>query len=91
MLLIEIHRQVVRYLTTGRDNHAIRLLHVDDIEHALKGELVEIQAVAHIIIGRDGLGIIVDHHAAPTLLADGVQRLHATPVELYRRTDAIGT
>ena len=69
----------------------MRLLHLDNIHHTLEGQLVEVETVAHIVVGRNGLWVVVDHHRAPTLLADGVQSQNATPVELYRRTDAIST
>ena len=69
----------------------MRRLHVDDIHHTLEGQLVEVQTVTHVIVCRYRLRVIVNHHRAIALLADGVQSLHTTPVELYARTDAIGT
>ena len=69
----------------------MRLLHLDDIHHTLEGQLVEVETVAHIVVGRYGLWVVVDHHRAPAFLADGVQCLNATPVELYGRTDAVST
>ena len=84
MLFIQIHSEVIRYLTTSRDDDTMRLFHIDDVEHTFKGQLIKIQTVTHIIVSRDGLWIVVDHHTAPALLADGVQRLHTTPVKLYR-------
>ena len=69
----------------------MRLLHLDDIHHTLEGQLVEVETVAHIVVGRYGLWVVVDHHRAPALLANGVQSLNATPVELYGRTDAVST
>ena len=84
MLLVKIDGEVIGNLTSRGDNHTMGLFKLDDIEHPLKGELVEVETVTHIVVGRDGLGIIVDHHRAPTLLTDGVQRLHTAPVELHR-------
>ncbi len=66
------------------------ILQFENIHHALEGKLVEIKAVAHIIVRRHGFRIIVYHDTAVALLADGVQSLHATPVELYGRTDTVG-
>ena len=91
MLLVEIHSQIVRNLTTRRDDDTVGLLHIDDVHHTLEGQLVEVQTVAHIVVRRHRLRVIVDHHRAPALLADGVQRLHATPVELHAGANAIGT
>ena len=91
VLLVEEHSEVVRNLTAGRYDHAVRLLEVDYIHNTLEGELVEVETVAHIVVGRHGLRVIVDHNRAVALLADSVQSLNATPVELYRRTDAVST
>ena len=91
MLLVEEHSEVVRNLTAGRNDYAVRLLEVDDIHNTLEGKFVEVETVAHIVVGRHGLGVIVDHNRAVALLADSVQSLNATPVELYRRADAIST
>ena len=91
MLLIEPHREVVRYLSAHRENHTIRLLKVDDIHDTLEGQFVEIKTVAHVIIGRNGLWVVVDHHALMTLLAGSLECIDRTPVELDRRADAIGT
>lgn len=78
MLLVQTHRQVIRDLATGGDDHAVGVLQLKDIHHTLEGKLVEIKAVAHIIVGRYRLGIVVDHHGAVTLLTDRIQGLHAT-------------
>ena len=67
------------------------ILQFKDIHHALKGKLIEVEAVAHIIVGRYGLGVVVDHHAAIALAADGVKSLHSAPVELHTGADAVGT
>ena len=90
LLRVETQGQVVRYLTAGRDDDAVRVLQVEDVHDTLEGELVEVEAVAHVVVGGDGLGIIVNHHTAVALLADGVQGLHAAPVELHAGADAVG-
>ena len=82
MLLIEAHCKVVWNLSTGRNDDAIRLLHIDDIHNTLECQLIEIETVAHVIVGRNGLRVIVYHYRAVALLADGIESLHATPVEL---------
>ena len=69
----------------------MRILQFEDIHDALEGKLIEIKAVAHVIVRRYGFGVVVDHDAAVAFLADGVQRLHAAPVELHRGTDAVRT
>ena len=91
VLFVQAHRQVVRYLSSGRDDHAVRIFEFEDVHHAFEGQFVEVETVAHIVIGRNRFRVIVDHHRAPTLLANRVQRLHAAPVELYRATDTVST
>ena len=61
----------------------MRVLQLDDIHHALEGQLVKIKAVADVIIGGYGLRIVVDHHGAVAVVTDGMKGLNATPVELY--------
>ena len=91
MLLIQAHRQVVGDLASCGDNHTMRILQFQDIHHPLKGQLIEIESITHIIIRGDSLWVIVDHHRAVALLTDGIQRLHTAPVELHRATDTIRT
>ena len=67
------------------------ILEFDDVHDALEGEFVEIETIAHVVVCGDSLGIVVDHHGAVSLAADGVEGLYATPVELYAGADAIGS
>ena len=69
----------------------MRIFQFENIHHTLEGQLIEVKTVAHVVIGRYCLRIIIDHDAAPAFLADRIQRLHATPVEFNGRTDAIST
>ena len=91
MLLVEAHGEVVGNLSAGRDDDAMRVLKLEDIHNTFEGKLVEVEAVAHVVVRRYRLRIVVDHHRAPALLANRVQRLHTAPVELHRASDAIGT
>ena len=91
LLGIETHGKVIRNLTSGGHDNTVRVLKFKDVHHPFKGKFVEIETVAHIVVGRHGFGIIVNHYTAPTLLTDRVQRLHTTPVELHAGADAIST
>ncbi len=86
---VEAGGEVVGYLAAHREDGAVGLLQVDDVHHALKGELVEVEAVAGVVVGRHGLGIVVDHHRAPALFLDGHQGIDRAPVKLHRRADAV--
>ena len=82
-LFVETHRQVVRNLPAGAHHHAVRCFQIEDVQHALVGKFVEIQAIAHVIVRRNRLGIVVDHHRTVTFFANRVERLHTAPVELH--------
>ena len=69
----------------------MRSLKVDDIHYTLECQLVEVETVTHIIVGRNSLRVVVDHYRAIPLLADCVKCLNTTPVELYGRTDTVST
>ncbi len=91
ILRIQTHSEVIRYLSAGGDNHAVRLFVVQDVEHTLKRQLVEVQTVAHVIVRRHGLRIVVYHDTAVAAVAYGVQCLHTAPVELHRRADTVSS
>ena len=69
----------------------MRLLQVDDVENPLEGEFVEVETVAHVIVGGDGFGVVVNHDRAETVAANGVQGLHTAPVELDTGAYTVGT
>ena len=91
MLPVELHGEVIRNLSAHADDDAARFFDVNDVEHALQRQFIEVEAVAHVVVGRHGFGVIVDHHALITLSAGGLDGIHGTPVELNARADAIGT
>ena len=90
VLLIELHSEVIRYLSAGGDDDTVRVLEFDDIHDAFEGQFIEIETVTHVIVGRNGLWVVIDHHRAETVVSDRVQCLYTTPVELDRRTDPVG-
>ena len=88
---IKTHSQIIRNLTTSTYYHTIRTFQVENIHYALKRKFIEIETIAHIIVGRNCFGIIINHDRTIALLTNGIERLYTTPVEFYRRTDAIGS
>ena len=82
VLTVEVHCQVVRNLSAHRHNHALRNLKVDDVEHALKRQLVEVQAVAHIVVGADRFGVVVNHYRLVAQFASRLDGVYRAPVEL---------
>ena len=90
-LFVKTESQVIRNLTTGANNNSVRSFEVENVEHAFKGQFVKVKTVAHIIIRRHRLWIVVDHHRAIAFLANRIECLYATPVKFNRRTNAIRT
>ena len=86
---IESHGEVVGNLSTRRDNDTVRILQFEDVHYPLESQLIEVEAVAHVVVGRYSFRVIVNHHASVAFLADGVEGLYATPVELYAGADAV--
>ena len=83
--------KVVGNLTAHRQYHSVRLLKVENIHNSLVGELVEVEPVAHVIVGRHRFGIVVDHYRTPALALNSHQRIDRAPVKLNRATDAVGS
>ena len=90
-LSVQAESKIIRYLTTGGNDDSMRIFQFENIHHTLESQLVKVQTVAHIIVGRNRFGIIINHDTAVTLLTDSLQSLHATPVKFHRRTDAVST
>ena len=87
----ELDGKVVRYLPSHGDDHSLRGLEPDDVHDPFERQFVEIEPVADVVVGRDRFGIVVDHHAPVPAAADGVERLHAAPVELGRGSYPVGS
>ena len=84
MLVVETRGQIVGDLTTHRQYHAVGLLKVEYVHDSLECKLIEIEAVAEVVVGRYGLGVVVDHHRSPALFFDRKESIDRAPVELYR-------
>ena len=88
--LVEVDGEVVGNLSACRDYDTMGLFQVNDVKHAFEGQLVEIETVAHVVVGADSLGVVVYHHAAPAFFANSIESLHTAPVELHTGADAVG-
>ena len=90
-VFIQAGGKVVRNLTACRQNHAMRSFKINNIHNPLVSQLVKVKTVAHIVVCRHRFRVIVYHHRAVAFLTDGVECLHAAPVEFDRGTDAVGS
>ena len=68
----------------------MRSLQLVDIHNALKCKLVEVEAVAHIVVCRDGLRVVVYHYTPPSALLYGLEGIYGAPVKLYGAAYSVG-
>ena len=61
-----------------------------DREHVFEGERLEVEAVAGVVVGGDGLGIAIDHDRLVAVVAQRERSVAAAVVELDSLPDAIG-
>ena len=91
ILAIQFHCQVVRDLATYGYDHTLRHFQVHHIEYTFERKFVEVQTVAHIVVGRNRFRVVVDHDRLVTQFTCSLCCIYRTPVELYGRTDAVST
>ena len=62
---LQLGRELQRRLPAKLDDHAeqlaLRLLALDDFEHVLGGQRLEIEPVGRVGVGRDRLRVAIDH------------------------------
>ena len=82
-------RELERRLPAELHDHADRLLAVHDLEHVLERERLEVQLVRRVEVGRDGLGVRVDHDRLVAPLPERDHRAHTAVVELDALADSV--
>ena len=65
-------------------------LDVQDVLHVFGSDRLEIEPVARVVVGRDGLGVAIDHDRLETGVVERKTRLHAAIVELDTLADPVG-
>ena len=88
--LLERHRELERRLPPELHDDPLGLLLLDDVEHVLERQRLEVEAVGRVVVGRHRLGIAVDHHGLESQLAQRHHGVHAAVVELDALPDAVG-
>ena len=89
--LLEHACQLKRGLAAERHYDAVGTLNVDNVHDVLVGERLKVQAVGRVVVGRDGLGIAVDHDGLKAAGRQRIARMHAAVVELNTLADTVGT
>src|SRR5690606_14937375 len=87
---LERTAQFERRLPAVLHDHALRLFLVDDLQHILERERLEVQAIRRIVVGRDRFRIAIHHDRLEARFAQRQRRMHAAVVELDPLTDSIG-
>src|ERR1044071_8730846 len=87
--MMKLKGEIIRGLTTNRDNRSNALLARVNIEHVFQANLVEVKSVADVIIGTDCLWIEIQKNRAVAQLSENAGGVHTAPVKLNRTADAI--
>ena len=87
---LEHARQLKRSLAAERHHDAVGSLNVDNVHDVLVGERLKVQTVGRVIVGRDGLGIAVDHDGLKAAGRQRVARVHTAVIELDTLANAVG-
>ena len=85
----ELQRRLAAELDDDAVERALRLLDADDLEHVLGGQRLEIEPVRGVVVGRDGLGIAVDHDRLVAGVGQREAGMAAAIVELDALADAV--
>ena len=91
--------QLQRGLAPEADDHADQpsgaarggLFGLDHVGQVLVGQWLEVEAVGGVVVGRDRLGIAVDHDGLEPGVAQRHRRVHAAVVELDALADPVGS
>jgi hypothetical protein len=67
------------------------LLGAQDLQHVLRRQRLEIEPVGGVVVGRDGLGVAVDHDRFVAGIGQREGGVAAAIVELDALADAVGT
>ena len=85
----ELERRLAAELHDDPVQGAVAALGVDDLEHVLGGQRLEIEPVRGVVVGRHGLRIAVDHDGLEAGLAQREAGVAAAIVELDALADAV--
>ena len=86
----QAERRLAAELADDAGDRAGLLLGVDDLEHVLERQRLEVEPVGGVVVGRDRLGVAVDHHRLVAGLAQRERGVHAGVVELDALADPVG-
>ena len=89
VLSVQAHGEVVGNLPAHGNDDAFGRFKFRYVQNRFQREFIEVQAVAHVVVGRNGFRIAVYHHAPVSFRLNGFNRADAAPVKLHRRPDSV--
>eukprot|EP00754_Rhynchopus_humris_P032218 Rhum_TRINITY_DN15387_c0_g1::Rhum_TRINITY_DN15387_c0_g1_i5::g.154554::m.154554 len=90
-LLRQRQHEVVRDLSSDGNDDTTGALPEVDVQDGLQRQLLEVQPVRLVVVGRHRLRVVVDDDRAQTELVQGAHAADGTPVELAAASDAVRT
>ena len=88
---LEFRREIDRGLAAKLDDDSVRLFLIDNVEHILDGQRLEVETVGDVKVRADRLRIIVDDDGLDAHLTQCPDRMHRAVVEFDTLPDADGT
>ena len=89
--LLQPKSNVLGQLTSDGDDNSLGSLHLVNVHDSLPAELLEVESVSLVEVGRDSLGVVVDHDGLLAQVSDSSRAGDGTPVELDGGTDSVDT
>ena len=86
----ELQRRLAAELDDDAVQRAVLLLALEDLEHVLRGQRLEIEPVGGVVVGRDGLGLQLTMMVSIAGIAQREGGVAAAIVELDALADAVG-
>ena len=81
--------QFQRCLAAELNDDALGLFNFNNFQHVLERQRLEIQAIRGVVIGRDGLGVTVDHDGLVTILTHRQGRMNTAIIELNALANSV--
>ena len=88
---LQRQRKIQRRLSAELHNHAVGFFGIDDVENLFQRKRFEVETVAGVVVGGNGLGVAVDHDRLDAEFLQRERCVAATVVELNSLPDAVRT
>ena len=88
---LQVHGEVDGSLSAVLDDDAVGVLGLDDVENVPQGQGLEVKTVRDVVVGGDGLGVVVDDDGIHALLLQRHDSMDAAVVELDTLADPDGS